>query len=97
MNNPHVYEPGFTIEQHRDDLIDRLGKSIKIINEREQQLAAKDAVIAGLLDTLRNIATIARGYRPGDEVCDLISKTADAEVAALAAAALPEQGETDGR
>lgn len=40
MANPHGYEKGFTIEQHRDELIARLGNAIKRINELESQLSA---------------------------------------------------------
>lgn len=46
-----------TVEQHRDELIGRLGKAIKIINEREAQLAAKDAVIQELVDQLWNLTS----------------------------------------
>lgn len=35
MGNPYRYEPGWTIEQHRDELIDRLGRAIRRINELE--------------------------------------------------------------
>lgn len=38
--NPHGYEAGFTIEQHRDELIERLGKAIKRIAELEAELLA---------------------------------------------------------
>ena len=34
-HNPYNYSSGFTVEQHRDELIDRLGKAIKRINELE--------------------------------------------------------------
>jgi hypothetical protein len=39
QGNPYRYEPGWTIEQHRDELIDRLGNAIKRINEVEGELA----------------------------------------------------------
>lgn len=32
MSNPHGYEAGFTIEQHRDELLERLGLAIRTIN-----------------------------------------------------------------
>jgi hypothetical protein len=35
MSNPYKYEANWTIEQHRDELIERLGKAIKRINELE--------------------------------------------------------------
>lgn len=35
--NPYSYEAGYTIENHRDELIERLGKAIKRINELETQ------------------------------------------------------------
>jgi vacuolar-type H+-ATPase subunit D/Vma8 len=37
-SNPHGYEPSWTIEQHRDELIERLGNAIKRINELEEQV-----------------------------------------------------------
>jgi hypothetical protein len=53
--NPHNYEPGFTIEQHRDELIDRLGAAIKRINELSnshadlvEALQAADRVLSGV-------------------------------------------------
>ena len=35
--NPHGYEPGFTIEQHRDELIERLGEAIKRLNAAQSE------------------------------------------------------------
>lgn len=35
MSNPYRYEAGFTIEQHVEELIERLGKAVKRINELE--------------------------------------------------------------
>lgn len=44
MSNPHGYEPNWTIEQHRDELIERLGEAIR-------QIAQQEATIS----TLRNL------------------------------------------
>lgn len=48
MSNPYRYETGFTIEQHVEELIDRLGKAIKRINELESASStAAQPVVAG--------------------------------------------------
>lgn len=41
MSNPHNYETSWTIEQHRDELIERLGEAIR-------QLAQQAATIGKL-------------------------------------------------
>lgn len=38
--NPHNYDAGFTVENHRDELIDRLGKAIGRINELEEEIGS---------------------------------------------------------
>ena len=43
--NPHGYEKSFTVEQHRDELIDRLGSAIKQINAAESKLTAIRALV----------------------------------------------------
>jgi hypothetical protein len=61
LNNPHNYEPEFTIEHHRDELIDRLGAAIRCINEREAKIAA----IEELLQMIRDQHA---GYAPSEPV-----------------------------
>ena len=48
MGNPHGYEAGFTIEQHRDELIDRLGLALK-------EIAKLKADRTALLEALKEV------------------------------------------
>ncbi len=32
MSNPHKYDGTWTMEQHRDELIDRLGEALRLLN-----------------------------------------------------------------
>ena len=42
--NPHGYEAGFTIEQHRDELIDRLMAAINELATKDAELAEAKAI-----------------------------------------------------
>lgn len=52
MSNPYGYEQSFTIEQHRDELIGRLGAAIKRINELESQLFALQGRVGVTRETI---------------------------------------------
>lgn len=61
MSNPHGYEPGFTIEQHRDELIERLSEAIRRIGTLEAEC---DAAQHQGLDGGRSAKTIKTGNIP---------------------------------
>lgn len=64
--NPHNYEAGFTIENHRDELIERLGKAIKRINELESEAAANRE--GNRKRVARHRAKNSRNRTPADKI-----------------------------
>lgn len=70
MGNPHGYEAGFTIEQHRDELIDRLGLALKEIAklkvDRDGLLEALKAVWEFGLDDSQSSAETQALYNKID-------------------------------
>lgn len=57
--NPFGYERGFTIEQHRDELIERLGEAIKQLSEQRTTI---ERLEGGLRQAKKDAANVAKQY-----------------------------------
>jgi hypothetical protein len=72
--NPFGYEQNWTIEQHRDELVDRLGEAIRQLSVAKEQVTQQAATIKRYEKAFENVTRVSTGSGTGVRRFDDITK-----------------------